>query len=87
MSRAASKPATQPSGPPDTTNRRPIKEQLHEAVTANTVRMVRDGLKGVDNLADRAKRELKKNGIEGMDEIADDAANLLKRLLVRGISK
>ena len=67
--------------------KKPLREQLQEAVNASTVELVEQGFKGIDTLRDRAVQHLRSRGIVGTDELADSAATVLKKLLARGISK
>jgi hypothetical protein len=87
MPKEAQHRPTRPAEPLAPQRTRPIREQLHEAVNHNITRTVTEGLKGIDDLAARGKRELQRRGITGMDEIADSAADLVKKLFIRGISK
>lgn len=83
----AKKPTITTPPPPPSTRARPIREQLHEVINENTSRIVKNGLKGIDQIAADAKANLKHRGFAGTEEIVDSAADLVKRLFVRGISK
>lgn len=66
---------------------KPLREQLHEAVNANLLQTVKQGIDGIDQLKVLGVKELKRRGIVDMEEIANSAGDLLKKLLIRGISK
>lgn len=77
----AQNPATRPA------RRKPVREQLHQAVNTNLTALVENGFKDIDRGKRRLVRKLAKKGITGVDELADTGANLLKALILRGISK
>lgn len=64
---------------------KPLREQLHEAVNENLVRMASDSMRHIDGVRDRALAKLEKKGIVGCESIADDLSNAVKKLLLRGL--
>jgi hypothetical protein len=56
-----------------------LREQLQEAVNANTVRAAAAGFAEIDKHAGKAKKKLESWGITGLDELVDSAATAIKR--------